>query len=57
MHDFLGYGECSGLATSGNNACPKCGLDLYVGYSISLSKMIYQGRKRLLPINNPLREG
>jgi hypothetical protein len=25
MHDFPGYGECSGLQTSGYHACPLCG--------------------------------
>ena len=25
MHDFLGYGECTGLAANGYHACPICG--------------------------------
>ena len=57
MHAFSGYGECNGLAIIGYNACPKCGLDLNIRYSISLSKMIYQGHKRFLPTDNPLCEG
>ena len=54
---FSGYGKCSGLTTSRYNVCPKCGRDLNPRYLISLSKMIYQGHKRFLPADNPLREG
>ena len=55
MHNFLGYGECSGLATSGYHACPHCGPAINARYSQSLKKMIYQGHKRFLPDNHPLR--
>ena len=57
MHDFPGYGECSGLATSGYYACPLCGPAINARYSQSLKKMVYQGHKRFLPDNHPLREG
>ena len=38
MHDFLGYGECTGLATSGYHAYPICGANLQTRYSKSLKK-------------------
>ena len=57
MHDFPGYGESSGLATSGYHACPHCGPAMNARYSHSLRKMIYQGHKRFLPDNHTLRGG
>lgn len=57
MHDFPGYGECSGLATSGYYVCHICGPSINARYSSSLKKMVYQGHTRFLPANHPLREG
>lgn len=57
MHDFPGYGECSGLATSGYYACPLCGPEINARYSRSLKKMVYEGHKRFLPNDHPLRGG
>ena len=57
MHDFPGYGECSGLATSGYHACPLCGPAINARYSHSLKKVVYEGHKIFLPIDQPLRGG
>ena len=57
MHDFLGYGECSGLATSGYYACHICGPTINARYSNLLKKMVYQVYTRFLPANHPMQEG
>ena len=53
-HDFLGYGECSGLVASGYHACPICGPSINAWYSQSQKKMVYQGHEKFLPTNHPL---
>ena len=57
MHDLLGYGECSGLATSAYHACPIRGPRINAQYSQSLKKMVYQCHKMFLPLNHPLQAG
>lgn len=57
MHDFPGFGECSGVGTNGYPACPHCGPSINARYSKSLKKMICEGHKIFLPEENPLREG
>ena len=57
MHDWPGYIECSGLSTSGYNACPPCGPRLDARYSAGLRKTVYQGHVRYLPENHALRDG
>ncbi|MCO5563467.1 hypothetical protein L7F22_017109 [Adiantum nelumboides] len=57
MHDYPGYGECSGLVTSGYHACAICGPGLNARYSFALKKMIYQGRRAYLSEAHPGREG
>ena len=57
MHDWPGYTECSGLSTSGYNACPPCGPRLDARYSAGLRKTVYQGHVRYLPENHALRDG
>ena len=57
MHDFLGFGECSGLQTSGYFACPICGPRLYAHRSQSLNKMVYAGHQAYLLEDHALREG
>lgn len=57
MHDFLGYGECSGLQTSGYLACPICGPGLHAHRSRALKKMIYEGHRAHLPDRDEFREG
>lgn len=57
MHDFPGYGECSGLATSGYYVCPLCCPTINARYSRSLKKMVYEGHRRFLPNDHPLRGG
>ena len=57
MHDFLGYGEYSGLATTSYHACPICGMTINARYSQSLKKMVYQGHKMFLPSDHLLRAG
>ncbi|MCO5562822.1 hypothetical protein L7F22_046745 [Adiantum nelumboides] len=57
MHDYPGYGECSGLVTSGYHACAICGPGLNARYSSALKKMIYQGHRAYLPEAHPGREG
>ena len=56
MHDWPGYGECSGLSVSGYNACPLCGPRLDARYSNALRKTVYQGHCRYLPDNHVLRD-
>ena len=56
MHDFQGYGECSGLVNSGYHAFLICGLaTINAKYSQSLKKMVYQGHKMFLPSDHRLR--
>ena len=57
MHDLPGYGECSGLATSGYHACPICGPAINAWYSQSLHKMVCQGHKMFLPSEHPMGGG
>ena len=57
MHDFPGYGECTGLAVSGYHACPICGPNLQARYSKSLKKMVYEGHVRYLPEGHIMRDG
>ena len=57
MHDWPGYGECSGLSISGYNACPLCGPRLDSRYSKALRKNVYQVHVRYLPENHELRDG
>lgn len=57
MHDWPGYGECSGLTVSGYNGCPICGSCLDARYSHALKKTIYEGSVRYLPEGHELREG
>ena len=57
MHDWPGYGECSGLTVSGYNACPICGPRLDARYSQALKKTVYEGHVRYLPEGHELRGG
>ena len=54
MHDFPGYGECTGLAVSGYHACPICGPNLQARYSKYLKKMVYEGH---VPKGHFMRDG
>ncbi|MCO5607792.1 hypothetical protein L7F22_061993 [Adiantum nelumboides] len=49
IHDFPGYGFCSGICTKGYKACPLCGDWLRSTHSKNLNKNIYLRHRRFLP--------
>lgn len=55
MHDWPGLGSCSGLKTSGYEACYKCGPDLRGRRSTTLQKVVYHEHRRRLPMDDPMR--
>ena len=55
IHDYPGYGFCSGLGTKGYKACPICGDWLRSTYSKTLNKNVYLRHRRFLHKDHPLR--
>ena len=55
MHDWPGFGECSGMSVSGNHACPLCGPALGWRRSSYLGKTVYKEHGRFLPEGHTLR--
>ncbi|MCO5577427.1 hypothetical protein L7F22_031259 [Adiantum nelumboides] len=55
MHDYPGYGDVSKYSVQGYHAYPICGPQLQARHSTHLSKIVYEGHTRFLPMDHPMR--
>ena len=55
MHDYLGYGDISGLSVNGHHACLPCGMSLKSRSSKHLHKVVYEGHRKYFDEDNPKR--
>ena len=54
MHDYLGYGDISGLSVSGHHACLPCVMSLKSRISKHLHKVVYEGHRKYFDKDNSM---